>query len=64
MAESDLPHDQAIANAYLAKAALRLGKKDRAIELLGYAKAKCPDHPLVARLLKELEPQLSSATKA
>jgi tetratricopeptide (TPR) repeat protein len=58
VAETEAGHDHAIANAYLAKAALRMGRPQRAAELLGFAKRGCGDHPLVKRMVNELEPQL------
>ena len=48
-------------NAYLAKAALRMGDKQRATEFLGLVKATGESHPLVQRLVTELEPELQSA---
>jgi tetratricopeptide (TPR) repeat protein len=61
-AESFSAHDKGIASAYLAKAAFRSGEKQRATKLLDIAKAKCPDHPLVVRIVTELEPQLRLTT--
>lgn len=61
LAETDADHDLGIANAYLAKAALRLGNAKRADELLGFAKRKAGDHPLVQRVAQELEPKLQGA---
>lgn len=58
VAESSEDHDRAIGNAYLAKAALQLGRRQRAAELLNLAQNKGTDHPLVAALVKELQPQL------
>jgi hypothetical protein len=61
LARSTAEHDRAISNAYLAKAALRLGSPQRARELLDFATAKGSDHPLVQRIVEELKPQLQSA---
>jgi membrane-associated protease RseP (regulator of RpoE activity) len=56
VAETDADHDRAIANAYLAIAAMRVGRTERAAELLGFAQGEGGDHPLVQRIVKELEP--------
>ncbi|HEX2852576.1 MAG TPA: site-2 protease family protein [Opitutaceae bacterium] len=62
LAGSIADHDIAIANAYLAKAALKLGRKQRAGELLGFAKARGADLPLVKRIVQELEPALQHSS--
>jgi tetratricopeptide (TPR) repeat protein len=61
LAESEADHDRAIANAYLAKAALRMGRKQHAVRLLMFAKSTGGDLPLVQRIAGELEPQLQNA---
>jgi tetratricopeptide (TPR) repeat protein len=58
VAETEADHDRAIGNAYLAKAAWRLGRPQRARELLGFAQGKGGKHELVQRLVRELEPEL------
>jgi hypothetical protein len=55
VAETDEAQDKAIANAYLAKAARQLNKTQRAKELIELARGRCPDHPLVQRIVKEFE---------
>ncbi len=61
LATTQEDHDRAIANAYLAKAELRRGRTPRAAEHLRLAQAKEGDHPLVRRLVQELEPDLRAA---
>ncbi len=61
LAGTDAAHDRAIANAYLAKAALRMGRRQRAEELLGFARGAGSDHPLARRVVEEIEPALRAA---
>ena len=55
VAETDDAQDRAIANAYLAKAARQLNKTQRAKELIELARGRCPNHPLVQRIVKDFE---------
>lgn len=64
VSQTDADTDRAIVTAYLAKAALRRGEPERARNLLSSAQALGVDHPLVEKLVQELEPELTGSADA